>query len=107
MNLIVVSSLTCDEGLYFRYISMMASQELNYDVLVEAEKGDIDHYFNLLREKGWHDFVTDFIQPEWRIEGVRIDNELNYARTIQVPQIKCETTLNILGQLKQMREVIF
>jgi hypothetical protein len=107
VNLIVVSNLTCDEGLYFRYISMMASQELNYDVLVEARKKDVDHYFNLLKEKGWHDFVIDFIQPEWRIEGVRIDDKLNYPRTIQVPHIRCENTLNILGQLKEMRRVIF
>ena len=105
MNLIVVSGLTCDEGLYFRYISMMASQELNYDVLVEAERGDIDHYFNLLREKGWHDFVTDFVQPEWRIEGVRIDDELNYARTIKVNTISHENTLNLLGQIKGLRDI--
>jgi len=107
MNLIVVSDLTCNEGLYFRYISMMASQELKYDVLVEARKEDEDRYFNLLRAKGWYDFVDDFVQPEWSIEGVRLDNELNYTRTIQVPQIRCEDTLNILGQLKSMREITF
>ena len=38
MNLIVVSSLTCDEGLFFRYISMMAKTRLEYDVLIEAKK---------------------------------------------------------------------
>ncbi len=107
MNLIVVSELTCNEGLYFRHISMMANQELNYDVLVEAQEGDVDHYFNLLKEKGWYDFVDDFVYPEWGVEGVRIDNKLNYPRTIQVPQIKCENTLNILGQLKTLKEITF
>lgn len=100
MNLIVVSSLSCDEGLYFRYITMIAKQDLGYDILLEAQKEDIDYYFKLLKKKGWFDFVDDFVQPEWREDGVRIDKELNYSRTIQVDSIKCENTLNILGQLK-------
>jgi|TARA_Y100000310_G_scaffold267524_1_gene279549 hypothetical protein len=100
MNLIVVSSLSCDEGLYFRYITMIAKEELGYDILLEARKEDVDYYFELLKRKGWFDFVDDFVLPEWREEGVRIDKELNYSRTIQVDSIKCENTLNILGQLK-------
>lgn len=100
MNLIVVSSLSCDEGLYFRYITMMAKEELDYDVLLEAQKEDTDYYFNLLKKHGWFDFVDDFVQPEWGVEGVRIDKELNYAKTIQVQGIRCENALNILGQLK-------
>ena len=86
---------------------MIASQDLNYNVLIEARKEDEDRYFNLLRANGWYDFVDDFIQPEWSIEGVRLDNELNFPRTIQVPQIKCENTLNILGQLKSLRGITF
>ena len=63
MNLIVVSELTCNEGLFFRHISMVANQELNFDVLVEAQEKDVDKYFNLLRKKGWYDFVDDFVIP--------------------------------------------
>lgn len=100
MNLIVISSLSCDEGLYFRYITMIAKEDLGYGILLEAQKEDIDYYFKLLKRKGWFDFVDDFVLPEWREEGVRIDKELNYSRTIQVDSIKCENTLNILGQLK-------
>ncbi|MAG24893.1 hypothetical protein CMI47_04865 [Candidatus Pacearchaeota archaeon] len=75
---------------------MIVSQELSYDVVLEARKEDVDYYFSLLKRKGWFDFVL----PEWREEGVRIDRELNYPKTIQVDSIKCENTLNILGQLK-------
>jgi len=100
MNLIIVSSLSCDEGLYFRYITMLAKTDLNYDILLEAQKKDVDHYFHLLKKHGWFDFVDDFVQPEWRIDGVRIDKELNYPRTIQVNNIRCENALGILGQLK-------
>jgi len=105
MNLIVVSSLTCNEGLYFRYISMMAKTELGQDVLIEAEKEEIDYYYDLLKRRGWFDFVDDFIEPRHRLEGVRIDTEYNYPYTIKTSQIRCENTLSILGQLKSLNEL--
>lgn len=113
MNLIIVSSLSCDEGLYFRYITMMASEELGYDILLEAQKEDIDYYFKLLKKMGWFDFVDDFVQPEWKEDGVKIDRrqqpknpilELNYRKTIRVDGIRCENTLDILGQLKSLEK---
>ena len=106
MNLIIVSELTCNEGLYFRYITMLAKSDLNYDILIESEKDDIDYYFKLLKKKGWFDFVDDFIEPRHRVEGVRIDTEWNYPMTIRTDKIECENTLNILGQIKSMRDLI-
>ena len=103
MNLIVVSSLSCDEGLYFRYVTMIAKTELDYDVLLEAQSEDIDYYFNLLKKHGWFDFVDDFVKPQDNEDGVRIDKELDYPKTIQVDGIKCENTLRILGHLKYFR----
>ena len=105
MNLIIESSLTCDEGLYFRFVSMVAKKDLNYDILVEAQRKDTDHYYHLLTSHGWFDFVDDFVEPRHRLEGVRIDTEWNYARTIKVAQIRCENTLNILGQLEELRKI--
>jgi hypothetical protein len=104
MNLIIVSSLSCDEGLYFRYITMIAKEELGFDVLLEARKEDVDHYFKTLKDHGWFDFVDDFIQSEHREEGVRVDRELNYPKTIQVDKIRCENTLSIIGQVKSLKE---
>ena len=103
MNLVFESSLTCNEGLYFRYISMIAKMDLNYDILIEAEREDIDYYFKLLKSRGWFDFVDDFIEPRHRLEGVRIDIDYNYPLTIKTPQIRCENVLSILGQLKSLR----
>ena len=101
MNLIVVSKLTCNEGLYFRHITMAAKLDVGYeDILIECDRKDIDYYYGLLKAKGWFDFVDDFVAPEDREEGVRIDTELNYPLTIRTPHIKCENTLNILGQIK-------
>jgi hypothetical protein len=93
---------------------MIAKTELNYDVLLEAQKDDVDHYFKLLKEKGWFDFVDDFVLPEWGEEGVKIDRrtqtentmlELNYPKTIRVDNIRCENTPNILGRLKHFHEI--
>jgi hypothetical protein len=83
---------------------MMAKTDLNYDILIEAQREDVDHYFNLLKTHGWFDFVDDFIEPELHLEGVRIDTEWNYPRTIKVPQIHCENTLSVLGQLKELKK---
>ncbi len=105
MNLIVVSELTCNEGLYFRYLTMVAKEDLDYDILIESDKDEIDYYYSLLKTKGWFDFVDDFIIPEYKEGGVRIDTELNYPMTIKAPQICCENTLNLLGQVKSMRHL--
>lgn len=105
MNLIVVSTLTCNEGLYFRYLTMIAKNELKYDILIEASEDSIDDYYKLLKSKGWFDFVDDFVAPRHKEEGVRIDTELNYPMTIKTPQICCENTLNLIGQIKSMRQL--
>ena len=105
MNLIVVSKLTCNEGLYFRYITLIAKTELGYDVLIESEEKDIDYYYKTLKAHGWFDFIDDFIEPRHRLEGVRIDTEQNYPMTIRTKQIKCENTLNLLGQIKSLRDI--
>jgi hypothetical protein len=84
---------------------MMAKTELGQAVLIEAEKEKIDYYYHLLKTKGWFDFVDDFIEPRHRLEGIRIDTEYNYPYTIKTHQIRCENTLNILGQLKSLNEL--
>jgi len=108
MNLIIVSHLSSDppsEGLYFRFLTMMAQKELNYSVVLESEECDVDTYYKFLKRKGWFDFVEDIILPEWNEEGVRIDDKINYPLTIQAPYIRCENTPFLLGQLKSIRNV--
>jgi len=110
MNLIIVADLSSDppsEGLYFRYLTMIAQGELDYTVLLESEKDHVDIYWKFLKRKGWFDFVNDIILPEWNEEGVRIDTELNYPMTIRADYIRCENTPNLLGQIKSMRPMIF
>jgi hypothetical protein len=108
MNLIIASELTGDppsEGLYFRHLTMVAKKELFYDVVIESEKENIDIYYNFLKRKGWFDFVDDFVLPEWRIDGVRLDTELSYPMTVRTKCIRCENTPSLLGQIKSLREL--
>ena len=104
MNLIIVSTLSepPSDGLYFRFLTMVVKTDLNMDVVVESEKELIDHYYHFLKSKGYMDYVDDFIIPEWREEGIRIDTELKYPMTIKTPYIKYENTLNLLGQIKSL-----
>ena len=63
MNLIVVSSLTCDEGLFFRHISMMGKTEMGYDILIESKKEDVDLYYKILL---WDlDQISNPLAAQW------------------------------------------
>lgn len=102
MTLITISELTCNEGLYFRYLTMVAKQELNLDVVIEADKEKTDFYFNFLKTKGWLDFVDEFVRPEWRVDGIRVDTELSYPNTILTRSISYENVLSLAGQMKNL-----
>ena len=84
---------------------MIAKKELDYDILIESHEDKVDYYYELLKRKGWFDFVDDFVLPRHKEEGVRIDTELKYPMTIKVSQICCENTLNLIGQTKSMRHL--
>jgi len=103
MNLIITAELSSDppsEGLYFRFLTMVAKKDLDYTVVLEAERDSVDIYWKFLKRKGWFDFIDDIILPEWREEGIRIDTQLNYPMTIRTDYIRCENTPSLLGQLK-------
>ena len=84
---------------------MIAKIDLDYDILIESEKNDIDYHYALLKKNGWFDFIDDFVTPSMNEDGVRIDVNLNYPRTIRTDSITCENTLNLIGQLKFIRNL--
>ena len=105
-NLIIVAQLSCEplsEGLYFRYLTLVGKAQLDYNILLEAEKKAIDFYFLHLRKKGWFDFVDDFV-GENQEEGLRLDTDFNYSNTIVTPYIKCENALNLIGQIESYKK---
>ena len=108
MNLIINADLSSDppsEGLYFRFLTMVAKKDLKYYVLLESPHEKVDYHYNFLKKKGWFDYIADIVEPEWRENGVRLDQEFNYPLTIKTNYIRCENTLNLLGQLRSLREM--
>ena len=108
MSLIIVSDLVNppSEGLYFRHLTMVSSIDLFHEVLVEVEKEHEDIYYNYLKSKGLYDFVQEFIQPEWRVDGIRIDIELNYPKTIKTNCIRYENVENLIKQVKGLTAIL-
>tara|TARA_B100000131_G_scaffold225330_1_gene216944 strand:+ start:624 stop:893 length:270 start_codon:yes stop_codon:yes gene_type:complete len=84
---------------------MISKEELNLGVVIESKEEEIDTYYKMLKPKGWMDFVDDFVIPEWKIEGIRLDTELNYPMTIKAESISCENALSLTGQIKSLSKV--
>lgn len=85
---------------------MLAKENLQLNVLIEARKERIDKIYKNFKIRGLMDFVDDLIVPEYQIEGIRLDKELNYPKTILVKSITCENIINVIGQIKFIRESI-
>ena len=101
MNLIIIADLTTNEGLYFRYLTMM----VDADVVVETTRPLIDYHYKSLKSQGLYDFVDDMVTPECDVEGIRIDTELNYPMTIQTDRIKVTNVFHLLEQIKQLKSI--
>ena len=101
MNLIVIADLTTNEGLYFRYLTMMADA----NVVVETTKPLVDYHYKNLKSQGLYDFVDDMVTPECDVEGIRIDTVLNYPMTIQTDTIEVTNVLHLLEQINQLKSI--
>ena len=72
------------------------------DVLVEAQKEQIDYYYKLLKRKGLYDYVSEILSPDAKEEGIRLDTELNYPLTVKTKNI-CVTNVNtLIMQIKSL-----
>ena len=108
MSLIVVSDLINppSEGLYFRHLTMVSKLDLSHEVLIEAEREYVDIYYNYLKKKGWYDCVDEFVLPEWKVDAIRIDTQLNYPKTIKALNIRYENVENIIKQIKSLSSIL-
>ena len=73
---------------------------------IESKKEYVDIYYNYLKKKGLYDFVQEFVQPEWRVDGIRIDTELNYPKTIKTNYIRYENVENLIKQIKDLTLIV-
>ena len=102
MNLIVVSDLTLKEGLYFRHLTMLMKSNLKINVLIEAQRDQIDYYYNILKKKGYYDFVTDMLSVDEREAGVRLDTEYNYPSTVIAEEITSQNVISLYLQIRAL-----
>ena len=102
MTLIVVSALTTNEGLYFRYLTNVMRFDYSMDVIVEAQKEQIDYYYSILKRKGLYDFVSEIISPDIKEEGIRLDTEMNYPLTVTTEKICVTNVSNLIAQIKTL-----
>ena len=75
------------------------------DIVVEAQEDQIDHYYKILKERGLYDFVSEIVPPRYRVEGVRVDTELNYPLTVKTNEICVTNVMNLIGQIKTLNYI--
>lgn len=103
MNLIT-SSLLIDtplsDTLAIRYVTAFSKCDLKLYNLIEVEQELKDSYFIYMKQLGLMDYVEQYITPEERVSGIRIDVDFNYTNTIKTNSIDFGNTSRIIEQLK-------
>ena len=101
MNLIIVAGLTepPTETLPFRDVTSTSKCDYKMNVQIESQQEMKDLYWRFMRKTGMFDYVEDIVTPEEREEGLRVDFELNYPKTILAKSIDLGTQKNLLEHI--------
>ena len=81
----------------FRDLTLYCHCFLHAEILIESE--DPDPYWKWMRARGGMDFVEDFVRPGTE-DGVRLDVEPNYPRSVITDRIAPENIHRLIAQLK-------
>lgn len=81
----------------FRDLTLYCHIFLRADVLIESN--DPDPYWNWIRARGGMDFVEDFVRPGTE-EGVRLDVEPNYPRSVITDRIAPENLHQLISRIR-------
>lgn len=67
------------------------------DIVIEVARDQLNNYYKYLKKlPGVMDFVADFVEDDYKIAGVRLDNEPRYSPTILTPYINEKNIHSIL-----------
>lgn len=106
--LVIISADLCNppsDILMFRFLTQAVKTNLNSDVILEAQQEAIDIYYKYLVKKGAFDYIDD-IQPSFtKEEGVRLDTEPNFPKSIITKSITFQNVTNLLGQIKGLVQI--
>lgn len=99
MTLIIRDSLVNPPTWFasFRDLTLFCHVMLHLDTVIESEQFDI--YYRWLKRRGGMDFVDDFVLPGAE-DGLRLDTEHQYPRTIVTDRIVPENTHELLNQIR-------
>jgi hypothetical protein len=81
----------------FRDLTLYCSIFLKAEIVIEAE--DPDPYWKWIRARGGMDFIEDFVRPGSE-NGLRLDIEHNYSRTIVTDRIAIENLDHLFARIK-------
>ena len=106
--LVIISADLCNppsDILMFRFLTQAVKTNLNSDVILEAQQEAIDIYYKYLVKKGAFDYIDD-IQPSFtKEEGIRLDIEPNFPKSIITKSITFQNVTNLLGQIKGLAQI--
>lgn len=74
-------------------------------VLLESQREFIDIYFHYLKKKGYYDYVDEILPATTTEEGIRLESQLNYPKTIITDRITFVNIHNVLGQVAVLSNV--
>jgi hypothetical protein len=99
MNLLIRDSLVNPPTWFtsFRDLTLFCSTFLEIDVLIETR--DPDLYYPWIKARGGMDFVEDFVRPGLE-DGLRLDIEPNFPRTVVTDRIVPENTHALIGRIR-------
>ena len=83
-------------------INKIYKSNLKINVLIEAQKDQIDYYYNILKKKGYYDFVADMLSIDEREAGVRLDTQYNYPSTVIAQEITSQNVISLYLQIRAL-----
>ena len=84
----------------FRDLTLYCNVFLHLEIVVESSQ--IDAYYRWIKPRGGMDFIEDFVRPGSE-DGVRLDIEHCYPRTIITDRIAPENVHRLIAQIQGLR----
>ena len=84
----------------FRDLTLYCNVFLHLEIVVESDA--IDRYYRWIKPRGGMDFIEDFVRPGSE-DGVRLDIEHCYPRTIITDRIAPENVGRLIAQIQGLR----
>ncbi len=84
----------------FRDLTLYCHVFLKAEIVIESS--DPDPYWRWMRPRGGLDFVEDFVRPGSE-DGVRLDIEPNFPRSVITDRIAPENVHRLIAQLRYCR----